>query len=73
MPCRLCCPSTRLIVVVNGVSAPAWMFVLPAVSDGSNGRGLAHAEPFGPLVIWNSDDGSAAAFPDHGAMAARVA
>ena len=39
--CRFWLPSSRLIVIVNGLNPPAWMLVVPAVSDGLNGSGLA--------------------------------
>src|SRR5665213_4489494 len=58
MPCRFCWPSARLIVVVNGVNAPAWRFRLPVASDGLNVNGLSHGLSLGPLVIWNVEDGS---------------
>ena len=65
-------PSSREIVVTSGLKAPAWMFGKPAASTGANGSGLKHGEPFGPERILNSDDGSAGAFPDHGAIDAEV-
>ncbi len=34
---RLWLPSSRLIVIVNGLKAPAWLLVAPAVSEGANG------------------------------------
>ena len=37
--------SGRVIVSVNGVNAPAWMFVVPAWNPGLNGCGSAHGAP----------------------------
>ena len=55
--CRFWLPSSRLIVIVNGEKPPAWMLVVPAVSDGSNGRlAPGHGRPFGPEVIWKDED-----------------
>jgi hypothetical protein len=48
------------------VYAPACTFVVPASNPGSNGRGSEHGVPFGPVVIWNFAEGSAAGVPDHG-------
>ncbi len=46
-----CCPSSRLTVIVNGENPPAWMLVVPAVSDGLNGSVVpGHGPPLGPLV-----------------------
>jgi len=58
---------------VNGVNAPAWMFVLPAVNDGENPSApLGHGEPPGPEVILKLDDALTGAFPDHGVNDALV-
>jgi hypothetical protein len=46
--------SWRVIVIVNGDNAPAWMFVEPPVIVGSNGSGAdGQPPPLGPLVTWN--------------------
>ena len=34
---RFWLPSSRDIVIVNGLNPPAWIFVVPAVNDGANG------------------------------------
>ena len=57
---RLCWPSWRLIVIVNGEKPPAWMLVTPAVSSGENGsEGPGQALPLGPEVISNVEEGVA--------------
>jgi hypothetical protein len=65
-PCRFCSPSSRLIVITNGVNPPAWMLVVPVVNVGSNGSGSWHGPPFGPLTMSNVEEDSAVGFPDHG-------
>src|SRR6185312_9970345 len=65
--CRSCWPSSRPIVIVNGLNPPAWMLVVPAVSDGENGRlAPGHGLPLGPDVTSKLDDGCAASVPVHG-------
>src|SRR5580700_12063409 len=69
MPCSACSPSSRDIVVVNGVNAPACRFRLPVVSVGVNGSGPSHVclDPSGPVAISNGGElVSLAGFPDHG-------
>ena len=51
---------------MNGLNPPAWMLVVPAVSDGANGSGFAHGLPFGPEMMLNSEEDSVVGFPDHG-------
>ena len=70
--CKSCWPSSRLIVIVNGLNPAAWMLVIPPASEGANGNGLAHALPFGPETMLNVEDAFAVSLPDHGAMAAVV-
>jgi hypothetical protein len=53
MAWRFWLPSGLLIVIVNGLNPPAWKLVVPAVSDGLNGNGLAHGTPFGPETTLN--------------------
>src|ERR1700733_4935022 len=61
--CRFCSPSSRDIVIANGLNPPAWILVVPTVSVGLNCSGSEHGAPFGPLVIWNSEEDSAGASP----------
>ena len=74
MLCRFWLPSSRLIVIVNGVNAPACRFRLPAVSDGANGSGSAHGAPFGPEADLRTAARTlrAGGLPDHGAIDAVV-
>src|ERR1700722_1898913 len=65
---RFWLPSPRLIVIVNGLNPPAWILVVPAVSDGLNGSGLAQGRPPGPEITRNVEDGDAGGVPDHGAI-----
>ena len=61
---------------MNGLNPPAWMLVVPAVSDGANGSGFAHGffsapktpRTSGPEVIRNSEEESTGGLPDHGAI-----
>src|SRR5271166_645547 len=59
-PASVCSPSGLLSVSVNGVKAPAWLFVDPAWKPGANGRGSEQGVPPGPEVMANgsSDWGS---------------
>ena len=57
---------------MNGLNAPAWIFVAPPVNVGLNGRlAPGHALSFGPEVMLNvEEEGRSAAvrrFPAHGA------
>ena len=54
-------PSSRDIVIVNGVKPPAWMLVDPAVRVGANGRlAPGHGWPSGPEVTLGSSRSSRA-------------
>src|ERR1700682_4595852 len=48
------------------------MLVVPAVKLGSNGNGLRHGPPSGPVLISNVEDDSTAGLPDHGSIDATV-
>src|SRR5438445_5030648 len=65
---RFWLPSSRLIVVENGVNAPAWTLVEPACNEGANGNELAHSAPFGPETIWKTEAELTDGLPDHGAI-----
>src|ERR1700727_1978681 len=66
MLCRFCCPSSRDIVITNGVNPPAWMLDVPAVNDGLNCSGLWHGLPLGPETTLNCEEDSVVAASDHG-------
>src|ERR1700743_1615386 len=71
--CKDCWPSSRLMVIVNGLNPPAWMLVVPAVNDGENGKlGSGQGDPFGPLVTSNVEEAFTLSAPDHGAYVALV-
>ncbi len=61
-----------MIVVVSGVNEPALMFVVPEESDGENGSGLLHADPFGPETIGKVEVGLTGGVADHGVNVAVV-
>src|SRR5580693_403336 len=48
------------------------MFVVPAVNDGLNGRGLAQGLPLGPELTSNVEEDGTGGLPDHGAIDALV-
>src|SRR5580693_1639289 len=48
------------------------MFVVPAVNDGLNGRGLAQGLPLGPELTSNVEEDGTGGLPDHGAIEALV-
>jgi hypothetical protein len=71
--CRFCWPSSRLIVIVNGLNPPAWILVVPAVNDGANGRlAPGHEVPFGPCSMLKDEDVFTGVLPSHGVNDARV-
>src|ERR1700749_1472971 len=70
--CRVWLPSSRLIVIVNGVKPPAWMFVVPAVSDGAKGSGAAPGGPFGPDATSKDDAETDGSLLDHAVRLALV-
>src|SRR5580704_18372316 len=72
MPCRGCSPSSRRIVITNGLNPPAWILEVPTVRVGLNGSGSLHALPFGPLVTSNVELESTAPVSVHGSTAAVV-
>src|ERR1700704_421711 len=72
-PLRTCSLSWRPIVVVNGVNAPAWMFVLPTVNDGENGSAPRHGPPANPEVTGKLDEDATGLVEDHDVNDAAVA
>jgi len=68
-----CWPSSRLIVVVSGVNAPALTFAELECNDGAKGRlAPGHGAWFGPEVIWKVELALAGGVPDHGVNDALV-
>ena len=57
--------SGRPIVRLNGVKAPAWLFVVPACIEGASGCGFEHGVPFGPDVIAKGSEDESSCLPDH--------
>ena len=62
IPPRLCCPSSRVIVMVNGLKLPAWEESVPARKVGVNGRADGQASPE-PLASTSKDDEALAVCP----------
>ena len=65
--CMSCSPSSRAIVVVNALNAPALMFERATRQRrAERQRRPGHGPPFGPEVIWKVAVGVDGALPDHG-------
>ena len=66
--CRFCLPSSRLIVIVNGLNAPACdvRSCPPSATARTAAPRPGQGLPFGPEVISNVEDASTGSLPDHG-------